>query len=91
MSTLNNEFGCDCLDKLQSMLLDKFREESKPTLDVYPCINFKTGVTFYSTGHLNASYWLMKKDGSVSKRRQKTRIHFSYCPFCGVKKQKGIS
>jgi len=65
--------------------LEKEPKFHKPYLETTLVHNRETNEMTLRAGHLNFSYYPLKKDGTPARRKEKSYIMFTHCPFCGEK------
>lgn len=83
--------NCNCKSDLEKKLLERFIEKEPGALE--PSAELTGyGFGFTETGTVLIGYMPFKitathplKNGGTKRKSSTSNMHFSYCPFCGVK------
>lgn len=74
---------CKCIEEIIALAVEKHGDSC--LFDTVQTFNLDTGATMTKAGSLKFSFNDKKSDGTESKKRIKSHISFTFCPFCGEK------
>lgn len=81
---------CDCIEKIEKNVVTRYEKEHPTANSVKAdvknytfCMGANITVKGFFDLHLIASHPL--KSGEFKQKKSKTRLIFTFCPFCGVK------
>ncbi|KAA8734884.1 hypothetical protein F4V57_03760 [Acinetobacter qingfengensis] len=84
---------CSCKPDIEQKILERLKEQYPEGKDHSSTMNKNFGYTFPDMAvvayfELTNSVTVMTKKGTERIVKPKLSLHFTYCPFCGVKYKK---